>query len=76
MLLNCGAGEDSWESLGIFIGGTDAEAETLILWTPGGNNWLFCKGSDAGKNLKLEGKGMTVDEMVGWHHQLNEHEFE
>ena len=86
MLLNCGVGEDSWESLGlhgdptssswrnqswIFIGRTDAEAETPILWPPGVKNWLIWKDPDAGKNGRWEEKGVTEDEMVGWHHRLN-----
>ena len=140
MLLNCGVGEDSWESLGlqgdqpvnpkgnqswIFIGRTDVEAETPILWPPdahlaargkshgfspvaagtwgifssyGGmilqssclfsdvrtpvslrgtpQNWLIRKDPDAGKDWRQEEKGTTEDEMVGWHHWLNGHEFE
>ena len=87
--LNCGVGEDSWESLGlqgdttnhpkgnqswIFTGRTDAEAP--ILWPPGGKNWLIGKDPDAGKDWRQEEKGMTEDEMVGWHHWLDGHEFE
>ena len=60
----------------IFIGRTDAEAETQILWPPDAKNWLIGKDHDAGKNRRREEKGMTEDEMVGWHHWLNEHEFE
>ena len=60
----------------IFIGRNDAEAETPILWPPDGKNWLIGKDSDAGKDWRQEEKGMTEDEMVGWHHQLNGHEFE
>ena len=63
-------GNHSW----IFIGGTDAEAETLILW-PLYEKWLIWKDPDAGKDWRRE-KGMTEDEMVGWHHWLNGHEFE
>ena len=59
----------------IFIGRTDAEAETLILWSPDVKNWLIGKDLDVGKDRRQE-KGMTEDEMVGWHHWLNGHEFE
>ena len=86
MLLYNGVGEDSWESLGlqenqpvdpkgnqswIFIGRTDAEVETPILWPPDVKNWLIWKDPDAGKDWRWEEKGMTEDEVVGWHHQLN-----
>ena len=64
-------GDKSW----VFIGKTDAEAETPILWPPDVNNWLTGKDSDAGNNWRQEEKGMTEDEIVGWHHQLNGHEF-
>ena len=89
MLLNCGIGEDSWESFDskeikpvnpkenqswIFIGRTDAEAP--ILWPLDVKRWLIGKDPDAGKNWGLEEKRATEDEMVGWHHQLNEHESE
>ena len=60
----------------IFIGRTDAEAETLILWPPDGKNWLIWKDPDAGKDWRQEEKGTTEDEMLGWHHRLNRHEFE
>ena len=60
----------------IFIGRTDAEAETPILWPPDAKSWLIWKDPDAGKDWRQEEKGMTEDEMVGWHHQLNGHEFE
>ena len=60
----------------IFIGRTYAEAETPILWPPDVNSWVIWKDSDAGKDWRQEEKGMTEDEMVGWHHQLNGHEFE
>ena len=91
MILNCGVGEDSWESLGlqgdptspskgnqswIFIRRTDAEAETSVLWPPDEKNWLIGKDPDAGKDWRQEAKGMTEDEMVGWHHQLNGYESE
>ena len=59
-----------------FIGRTDAEAETPILWPPDGKSWLIGKDPDAGKDWGQEEKGKTEDEMVGWHHQLNAHEFE
>ena len=64
-------GNQSW----IFIGRTDAEAETLILWPPDVKNWLIWKDPDAGKDWRWE-KGTTEDEMVGWYHRLNGHEFE
>ena len=60
----------------IFIGRTDAEAETPILWPPDAKNWLIGKDPDAGKDWRQEEKGMTKDEMVGWHHWINGHEFE
>ena len=60
----------------IFIGRTDAEAEVPVLWPPVAKNWLIGKDSDAGKDWRGEEKGTTQDEMVGWHHQLNGHEFE
>ena len=60
----------------IFIGRTDAEAETSILWPPDSKNWLTGKDPDAGKDWRQEEKGMTEDEMFGWHHRLNGHEFE
>ena len=90
MLFNCGVGEDSWASLGqqgdptspskgnqswIFIGRTD-EAETPTLWPPDVKNWLIWKDPDAGNNWRWEEKGTREDEMVGWHHWLNGHEFE
>ena len=65
-------GNQSW----ILIGRTDVEAETQILWPPDGKNWLIWKDPDSGKDWRQEEKGMTEDEMVGWHHQLNGHEFE
>ena len=60
----------------IFIGRTDAEAETPILWLPDSKNWLIGKDPDAGKGWRWEEKGTTEDEMVGWHHWLDGHEFE
>ena len=64
-------GNQSW----IFIGRTDAEAEAPKLWPPDIKNWLIRKDPDAGKDWRWEEKGMTEDEMVGWHHQLNTYEF-
>ena len=94
ILLNCGVGEDSWESAGdrpvclqeiqlvhskyqslVFIGRTDVEVETPILWTPDVESWLIWKDPDAGKDWGQEEKGMTEDEMVGWHHWLDGHGF-
>ena len=65
-------GNQSW----IFIGRTDAEAETPILCPPDAKNWLLGKDPDAGKDWRQEEKGSTEDEMIGWHHWFNEHEFE
>ena len=65
-------GNQSW----IFIGRTDAEAEAPILWPPDAKNWLIGKDPDAGKDWRREVKGTTEDEMVGWHHWLDGHEFE
>ena len=91
MYTNCGVEEDSWESLGLqdvqpvlpkgdqswmFIGRTDAEAETPILWPPEAKNWLIGKDPDAGKDWKQEKKGMTEDEMGRWNHRLKRYEFE
>ena len=88
MLLNCGFGEDSLESLGlqgdpavypkgnqswIFIGRTDAEAETPILWPPDAKSWLFWKDPDAGKDWRWEEKGMTGWD-GWWHHWFDGHE--
>ena len=60
----------------MFIGRTDVEAETPILWPPNAKNCLIWKDPDAGKDRRQEEKGMTEDEMVGWHHRLDGHEFE
>ena len=60
----------------IFIGRTDDEAEAPILWLPDVKNWLIGKDPNARKNWRQEEKLMTVDEMVGWHHWLDGHEFE
>ena len=62
-------GNQSW----IFIGRTDAEAETPVLWPPDAKNWLIGKDPNAGKYWRWEEKGMTEDEMVGWHHRLDGH---
>ena len=91
MFLNCGVGEtlegpldckeiqpvhpkgnQSWT----FIGRTDAEAETPILWLPDVKSQLLWKDPDAGKDWRWEEKGTTEDEMVGWYHWLNGHEFD
>ena len=64
-------GNQSW----IFIGRTDGEAETPIPWPPDAKNWLTEKDPEAGKDWRQE-KGTTEDEMVGWYHWLNGHEFE
>ena len=64
-------GDQSW----VFIGGTDAEAETPVLWLPDVKSCLIGEDPDAGKDWGKEEKGTTEDEMVGWHHQLNGHEF-
>ena len=91
MLLNCGVeetlesplncteikpvhpkGNQSW----IFIGRTDAEAETPVLWPLDAKSWIIRKYPDAGKDRRQLEKGMTEDEMVGWDHRLNGHEFE
>ena len=91
MPLNRGVGEDSWESLGLqgdpsvhpkgnqswmFIGRTDAGAEAPIFWPPDVKNWLILKDCDLGIDWRSEEKGMTEDEVVGWHHRPNGHEFE
>ena len=60
---------------GVFIGRTDAEAETPILWPPHVKSWLIRKDPDAGRDWGQEEKGTTEDEMVGWHHRLYAHEF-
>ena len=61
----------SWE----FIGRTDVEAKTLILWPPDARSWLIWKDPDAGKDWGQEEKGTTEDEMARWHHRLNGHGF-
>ena len=90
MLLNCGVGEDSWESVGRqgdpvhsegdqawdFFGRNDAKAETPVLWPPHAKGWLIGKDSDAGRDWGQEEKGTPEDEMAGWHHWLDGHESE
>ena len=90
MLLNYGVGEDSESPLDckeiqpvhpkgdqswVFIGRTDVEAETPILWSPDVKSWLIGKDPDAWKDWEQEEKGTTEDEMVRWHHRLSGHEF-
>ena len=60
----------------IFSGRTDAETETPLVWPPDAKNWLIGKDPDAGKDWTQEEKGMTEDDMVGWHHQQVDNEFE
>ena len=89
MLSNCGAGEDSWESLGqqgdqtsqayrrsTLIGRTGTEAEVPILWPPGAKSWFTGKDLDAGKHWRQDEKEATEDKIVGWHHWPNGLEFE
>ena len=91
MLLNCGIGEDSWESLGLqgdptspfwrrsaldFFGRKDAKAETPVLWPPHVKSWLIGKDSDAGRDWGQKEKGTTEDEMARWHHWLDGRESE
>ena len=64
-------GDQSW----LFTGRTDVEAETPILWPPDGKSLLIGKDPDAGKDRGQEEKGMTENEMVGWHHRFNGHGF-
>ena len=87
MLLNCGVREDSWESLDckeikpvnpkgnqswIFTGKTDIEAEAPILWPPDAQHGLIGKNPDSWKDWWQKEKGMTEDEIIGWHHQLSD----
>ena len=89
MLLTCGVGEDSWESLGlhkiqpvhpkgnrswVFIGRTDVKAKTPVFWPYDAKSWLIWKDPDVGKDWRQE-KGTTEDEMVRWYHWLNGHDF-
>ena len=63
--------DQSW----VFIGRSDVEAETLIIWPPDAKSWLIWKDPDAGKDWGQEENAMTENEMIGWHHRLNEHGF-
>ena len=65
-------GDQFW----LFIGRTDAEAETPVVWPPHAKSWLIGKDPDAGRDWGQEEKGTTEDEMVEWHHQLDGHGFE
>ena len=65
-------GDQPWD----FFGRNDAKAETPVLWPPHAKSWLIGKNSDAGRDWGQEEKGTTEDEMVGWHHWLDGHEFE
>ena len=91
MLLNCGVGQDSWESLDckeiqpvhskgdqswVFFGRNDAKAETPTLWPSHAKSWLIGNDSDAGRDWGKEEKGTIEDEMAGWHHWLDERESE
>ena len=64
-------GDQSW----VFIGKTDVEAETPVLWPPDAKSWLIGKDPDAGKDWRQEEEGTTEDEMVGWHHRHDRHRF-
>ena len=64
------------DQLWVFFGRSDAKAETPILWPPHAMSWLIGKDSDAGRDWRQEEKGMTEDEMAGWHHWLNGREYE
>ena len=65
-------GDQSW----VFFGRNNAKAKTPILWPPHAKSWLIGKDSDAGRDWGLEEKGMTEDEMAGWHHRLDGREFQ
>ena len=65
-------GDQSWD----FFGRNDAKAETPVLWPPDVRKWLTGEDPDTREDRRREEKGMTEDEMVGWHHRLNGHEFE
>ena len=91
MLLNCGVGEDSWESLGLQGDPTSPSQRRSVLgvhwkdwcwswnsttlWPPDAKSWLIGKDPDVGKDCRQEEKGTTEDEMVGWHHRLDGHGF-
>ena len=64
-------GDQSWD----FFRRTDAKAETLVLWPPHAKSWLIGKDPDAGRDWEQEEKGITENEMAGWHHRLDGHEF-
>ena len=64
-------GDQTW----VFLGRTGVEAETPILWLPDAKSWVIWKDPDAGRDWGQEEKGMTEDEMAGWHHRLDGHEF-
>ena len=64
-------GNQSW----VFIGRTDVKAETPVIWPPHAKSWFIEKDSDAGRDWGQEDKGTTEEEIVGWHHRLNGHEF-
>ena len=85
MLLNCGVGEDSWESQLVhskgdqpwdYFGRNDAKAEAPVLWPPHVKSWLIGKDSDAVRDWGQQEKGTTEDEMAGWHHWLDGRESE
>ena len=65
-------GDQPWD----FFGRTDAKAETAVLWPPHAKSWLIGKDADAGRDWGQEEKRTTEDEMAGWHHRLDGHEFE
>ena len=65
-----------WRSALGFFGRNDAKAETPVLWPPHGKSWLIGKDSDTARDWGQEEKGTTEDEMAGWHHWLDGHEFE
>ena len=74
--MNEGLVNPKGNQLWIFIGRTDSEAETSVLWPPDVKSWLTGKDPDAGKDWGQKEKGTTEDEMAGWHHWHNGHEFE
>ena len=91
MLLNCGVGEDSWEFPGLQGDQTHQSQRKSVLnihwkdwcwscnsntWPPDAKNWLIWEDPDAGKGWRQEEKGMAEDEVIGWHHRFNGHEFE
>ena len=68
-------GDQSWVLIWVLTGRTTVEAKTPILWAPDAKSWIIWKDPDARKDWRQEEKGMTEDEMVGWHHRLNGHGF-